>query len=109
MHRGADQRKLLRHNDFLAIRKHPDDDTHCSTDLFGFETVEGREVVAAFDGGAITSDAGALLLGAADRAIGLIDRCGVLSLRPGARYHTKLSTGTLLWRYLPFNLFNNGE
>src|SRR5262249_40681194 len=35
---------------------------------------EGREVVAAFDGGAITSDAGALLLGAADRAIGLIDR-----------------------------------
>jgi Transposase DDE domain group 1 len=48
--------------------------TDCSTDLFGFETVEGREVVAAFDGGAITSDAGALLLGAADRAIGLIDR-----------------------------------
>jgi len=36
--------------------------------------VEGREVVAAFDGGAITSDAGALLLGAADRAIGLVER-----------------------------------
>ena len=48
--------------------------TNCSTDLFGFTDVEGREVVAAFDGGAITSDAGALLLGAADRAIGLIDR-----------------------------------
>ena len=48
--------------------------TDCSTDLFGFTDVEGREVVAAFDGGAITSDAGALLLGAADRAIGLIDR-----------------------------------
>jgi hypothetical protein len=30
--------------------------------------------VAGFDGGAITSDAGALLLGATDRAIGLIDR-----------------------------------
>jgi hypothetical protein len=30
--------------------------------------------VAAFDGGAITSDAGALLLGAADRAIGLMGR-----------------------------------
>jgi hypothetical protein len=30
--------------------------------------------VAAFDGGTMTSDAGALLLGAADRAIGLIDR-----------------------------------
>jgi hypothetical protein len=42
--------------------------------LFGFSRVEGRWVVAAFDGGTMTSDAGALLLGAADRAIGLIDR-----------------------------------
>jgi hypothetical protein len=31
-------------------------------------------VVAAFDGGKITSDAGALLLGATDRAIGLVER-----------------------------------
>jgi hypothetical protein len=36
--------------------------------------VEGRAVVAGFDGGTITSDAGALLLGATDRAIGLIRR-----------------------------------
>jgi hypothetical protein len=36
--------------------------------------VEGRRVVAAFDGGAVTSDAGALLLGAADKAIGLVER-----------------------------------
>src|SRR2546429_4523147 len=50
--------------------------TECSADLFGFAPVEGREVVAAFDGGTITSDAGALLLGAADRAIGLMDRLG---------------------------------
>jgi len=42
--------------------------------LFGFAPVEGRRVEAAFDGGAITSDAGALLLGATDRAIGLIGR-----------------------------------
>jgi len=42
--------------------------------LFGFARVEGRAVVASFDGGAITSDAGALLLGATDRAIGLVDR-----------------------------------
>src|SRR5437763_2798640 len=48
--------------------------TECSADLFGFAPVEGREVVAAFDGGAITSDAGALLLGAADRAIRLTQR-----------------------------------
>jgi hypothetical protein len=48
--------------------------TECSADLFGFAAVEGREVVGAFDGGAITSDAGALLLGAADRAIKLTQR-----------------------------------
>jgi hypothetical protein len=48
--------------------------TQCSRDLFGYEVVEGRRVVAAFDGGAVTSDAGALLLGATDRAIGLVGR-----------------------------------
>jgi hypothetical protein len=48
--------------------------TECSSDLFGFERVEGRDVVAAFDGGAITSDAGALLLRATDRAIRMMHR-----------------------------------
>src|SRR3982074_647048 len=48
--------------------------TECSADLFGFAPVEGREVLAGFDGGPITSDAGALLLGAADRAIAMMDR-----------------------------------
>ena len=38
------------------------------------QPVEGCEVVAAFDGRANTSDAGALLLGATDRAIGLMSR-----------------------------------
>ncbi len=42
--------------------------------LFGFAPVENRRVVAGFDGGAITSNAGALLLGATDRAIGLVRR-----------------------------------
>lgn len=48
--------------------------TECSADLFGFTAVEGRVVVAGFDGGKLTSDAGAMLLGATDRAIGLIAR-----------------------------------
>jgi hypothetical protein len=48
--------------------------TECISDLFGFEPVEGRRVEAAFDGGAVTSDAGALLLGRADKAIRLLDR-----------------------------------
>jgi hypothetical protein len=48
--------------------------TECNADLFGFAPVERRAVVAGFDGGKMTSDAGALLLGATDRAIGLVDR-----------------------------------
>jgi Transposase DDE domain group 1 len=48
--------------------------TQCSADLFGFAPVEGRRVVAAFDGGTMTSEAGAMLLGAADRQIRLIER-----------------------------------
>jgi hypothetical protein len=34
----------------------------------------GRKIVGAFDGGVLTSDAGAVLLSATDRAIGLVDR-----------------------------------
>ena len=45
--------------------------TDCSPTLFSFAPVEGRTVVAGFDGGAITSDAGALLLGATDKVLGL--------------------------------------
>src|SRR5271167_2725636 len=48
--------------------------TECNPELFGFAPVDGREVVAAFDAGAITSDAGALLLGATDHAIKMTDR-----------------------------------
>ena len=48
--------------------------TECNPDLFGFASVEGRRVAGAFDGGAVTSDAGAVLLGATDRAIGLMER-----------------------------------
>jgi hypothetical protein len=48
--------------------------TECSATQMEFASVEGRAVVAAFDGGTITSDAGALLLGSTDRAIGLVER-----------------------------------
>jgi hypothetical protein len=48
--------------------------TECSAERFSFGMVEGRVVEAAFDGGLVTSDAGSLLLGATDRAIGMMDR-----------------------------------
>jgi len=48
--------------------------TECNPALLEFPPVEGRHVVASFDGGAITSDAGALLLGQTDQAIRLTER-----------------------------------
>src|SRR3954463_772571 len=48
--------------------------THCSATGMGFGRAGGRELIAAFDGGCVTSEAGALLLGATDQAIGLVDR-----------------------------------
>ena len=65
--------------------------TECSATLFEFAPVEGRLVVGAFDGGKITSDAGALLLAATDRAVGLIDRfagCFTDSRSPELVEHT---------------------
>src|SRR6266567_3367180 len=46
----------------------------CTAERLDFGTVDGRAVEAAFDAGLVTSDAGALLLGAADRAIDLVRR-----------------------------------
>ena len=48
--------------------------TECNAERFDFGPVGRREVVGSFDGGAITSDAGALLLGATARMIGLVER-----------------------------------
>ncbi|HYN12793.1 MAG TPA: IS1380 family transposase [Burkholderiales bacterium] len=48
--------------------------TECSAEPMRFARVDGRVVVADFDGGTITSNAGGLLLGATDRAIGLVER-----------------------------------
>ncbi len=46
----------------------------CSAASGAFQAVSGRKAVAEFDGGSVTSDAGALLLGRADAAVGLVDR-----------------------------------
>ncbi len=48
--------------------------TECSSNLLVFGRVSGREIVAGFDGGEITANAGALLLGQVDRTLGLFDR-----------------------------------
>ena len=48
--------------------------TDCSSPQLDFEGFEGRQVVGSFDGGAVTSNGGAVLLRQADRAIGLTTR-----------------------------------
>ncbi len=48
--------------------------TECNPEPMLFARLDRRAVVADFGGGAITSDAGALLLGATDRAISLVER-----------------------------------
>ena len=48
--------------------------THCISDQFEFEGFDGHKVVVAFDGGAITSDAGAVILRQVDAAIDLTGR-----------------------------------
>ena len=67
--------------------------TECSADLFGFAPVEGHEVVASFDGGAITSDAGALLLGAADQAVKMTELWVDIGARNRAEVEARLSVG----------------
>src|SRR5512134_228491 len=70
--------------------------TQCSRELFGYEVVEGRQVVAAFDGGDNISDAGALLLGATDRAIGLTARFAACFLDERAQAQVEHSVKALL-------------
>ncbi len=48
--------------------------TECNPIRFEFAPVKRRSVTASFEGGAITSDAGALLLGVTDRVLRLVER-----------------------------------
>src|SRR5437016_12821236 len=70
--------------------------TECTPDMFGIEAVEGRQVIAAFDGGAITSDAGALLLGATDRAIRMVDRLASCFVDRRSQAQVEHSVATLV-------------
>src|SRR5216684_5599367 len=73
-HRDAESAKVVLRERLRVDSRSAPMPTDCSAELFDFAPVKGRTVVAGFDGGAITSDAGALLLGATDRAIRLIGR-----------------------------------
>ncbi len=74
VHRGPESSKVLLQQSLTAKQRSSPMPTECNPKLFEFAPVEGRRVVAAFDGGTITSDAGAVLLGETDRAIRLTER-----------------------------------
>ena len=48
--------------------------TECTQSSFGFHALHGRDVVAEFDGGDITTDAGGLLLREVDGRLRLTER-----------------------------------
>src|SRR5207245_10333304 len=95
-HRGAESAKVLLREGLSDDSRSAPMPTECSAELFKFAAVGSRSVVAGFNGGAITSDAGALLLGATDRAIRLVGRfagCFVGRWRPEQVEHLVSSLG----------------
>ena len=74
--------------------------TECTADLFALAPVQSRAVVTAFDSGAITSDAGALLLAATDRAIRLIVRVAACLQNAHSPEHVKHTVPTLVGQHI---------
>jgi hypothetical protein len=73
----------------------------CTTKLFEFEVVSQRTVVASFDGGDITSNAGGLLLGQVDRGLGLVRRFArCFSDQRDPRY-VEHGSGAIYWPFYP--------
>ncbi len=52
---------------------------------FAFPPVQRKKVVAAFDGGRLTSDGGVMLLAAAERRLGIVDKLAALIADPRDR------------------------
>jgi hypothetical protein len=70
---------------------------HCICTQLEFGGFDGHKVVAGFDGGAITSDAGALLLRHVDKVIGLFDRMAACFVDAAAAC-TVHSVRRLVWQ-----------
>ena len=57
--------------------------TECIQESFGFHPLTNREIRAQFDGGAITTEGGALLLREVEKRIGIVRQlaaCGTYSV-----------------------------
>src|SRR3954471_22030483 len=74
VHRGSGWVKVVVPQRLDSGQRRSPMPTQCSATGMAFGRAAGRNLVAAFDGGLVTSEAGALLLGATDQAIRLVDR-----------------------------------
>jgi len=74
--------------------------TECKPEQFQFHRIGNREVVAQFDGGDITTDAGGLLLREVEQRTGIIGKFAACfrSLRPGEQ-----EGGFVRERWVPIN------
>lgn len=70
--------------------------TQCNAKQLEFSRLGRRRVVAAFDGGQVSSDAGALLLMRTDRAIGMLDRLADCFVDRRAQWAVEHSVRTLV-------------
>src|SRR3954451_3092009 len=96
VHRGSEAAKVLLRQSLIAQQRKSPMPTQCNPNLFAFAPAEGRAVVASFDGGAITSDAGVLLLGATDRVLGLTRRLAACFKDSRDRCYTEHALETLV-------------
>jgi hypothetical protein len=72
VHRGFEPAKVLLRQRLPPKQRMSPMQIECSQDSFEFASLGSRKVTAAFDGGAITSNAGALLSRETDRRTGLL-------------------------------------
>ena len=56
--------------------------SEATPELFSFPAISRKKVIAAFDGGRLTSDGGVMLLAAVERRIGIADRLAALIADP---------------------------
>jgi hypothetical protein len=72
--------------------------TECNQSSFGFKALGGREIVARFEGGTISSDGGALLLRETDQRLNPIPRLAECFFDGRNRSLVERSIGEMLWQ-----------
>ncbi len=91
MHLASGRIKLVLRERVKILQTRVRTHIQCNAEQLEFSCAERRHVVAAFDGGAVSSDGGALLLGKVGAAIGLVDgiaKCFLVARPPALIEHS---------------------